>query len=323
MSELPLQCFFPLIKLVCCYPYVPPQNVSPAIDALYHPDLHSDFFVCSDSTCDWLSAVFSAASGENVPFLTYFSSNEFVVCNLAHRSAIRLCGLDISAIFFHPWSLLESFLPLSSAHSHPVWFYYQKNHYLASLMQLPNAELESCLKYLGIPCRKVPKSEMSSRIFQEFLACRHKCMLKSTTDLISEVCLTEAVAPSSHSSVFYYLFFKKQFGNTVTTTLLVPENLYYSNSSTSTIQHESELEQELLSLTNRNSNPLPPSSSFPKSGLKSILSHIHVSQRPSFHHSHASYAAAIVLSFRNSVSKSSPVRFFDLFLDRPDLRPVA
>jgi hypothetical protein len=24
-----------------------------------------------------------------------------------------------------------------------------------------------------------------------------------------------------------------------------------------------------------------------------------------------------------SVSKSSPVRFFDLFLDRPDLRPVA
>ena len=90
MSELPLPCFFPLTKLVCCYPFVPPQQVAPAIDALYHPDLHLQFFVCSDSICDWLSAVFSAASGENVPFLSYFSCNEFIVCNLVHRSQIRL-----------------------------------------------------------------------------------------------------------------------------------------------------------------------------------------------------------------------------------------
>ena len=118
MSELPLRCFFPLTKLVCCYPFVPPQ-VTPAIDALYHPDLHLQFFVCSDSICDWFSAVFFAASGENVPFLSYFSCNEFIVCNLVHRSQIRLCGFDISATFCHPQSLLETFLPLSSAHSHP------------------------------------------------------------------------------------------------------------------------------------------------------------------------------------------------------------
>jgi hypothetical protein len=102
MSEQPLQCFFPLTKLVCCYPYVPPQDVIPAIDALYHPDLYSDFFHSSESVCDWLSAVFSAVSGENVPFMTYFLGNEFIVCNLPHRSTIKLCGLDICANFFQP-----------------------------------------------------------------------------------------------------------------------------------------------------------------------------------------------------------------------------
>ena len=49
MGELPLQCFFPLTKLVCCYPYVPPEDVIPAINALYHPDLYSEFFHSSDS----------------------------------------------------------------------------------------------------------------------------------------------------------------------------------------------------------------------------------------------------------------------------------
>jgi hypothetical protein len=31
----------------------------------------------------------------------------------------------------------------------------------------------------------------------------------------------------------------------------------------------------------------------------------------------------LLIQDTSSVSKSSPVRFFDLFLDRPDLRPVA
>ena len=107
MSELPLLCSFPLIKLVCCYPYVPPEYDIPAIDALYHPDLYSEFFHSSDSVCDWLSAVFSAASAEGVPFMTCFSCNEFVVCNLAHRSTINLCGLDISSSLFHPESSMQ------------------------------------------------------------------------------------------------------------------------------------------------------------------------------------------------------------------------
>ena len=110
MGELPLQCSFPLTKLVCCYPYVPPEVVIPAIDALYHPDLHSELFQSSDSVCDWLSAVFSAVSAENMPFMTYFSCNEFIVCNLAHRSTIRLHGLDISAnlILGVCWKILIS-----------------------------------------------------------------------------------------------------------------------------------------------------------------------------------------------------------------------
>lgn len=153
MSKLPLPCFLPLTKLVCCYPFVPPQQVAPAIDALYHPDLHLQFFV-------------SAASGENVPFLSHLC-NEFIVCNLVDRSEIRLHGLDISATFFHPWSLLGTFIPLTFAHSHPVWFYYwQRNHYLTSLMQLPKTELVSCLKNLGIVVRGLTKSELSSRIVQ-------------------------------------------------------------------------------------------------------------------------------------------------------------
>jgi hypothetical protein len=283
---------------VCCYPCVLPQYVAPALNALYNPEQHSEFFLSSDSVCDWLSAVFSAASGENVPFSSYFSCNEFVVCNLAHRSTISLHGLDISASFFHPWSMLETFVPLSSAHNHPVWFYYQKKHYLASLIQLPRTELVSSLKLLGIPCRNLTKSAMSSQIFQQFLINRTNCMSRSTDDLISEMSLAETVATSSHSSVFYYLFFKKQFGNAVMSALLVPENIYYCSSSISTqILYDFELEQQLLSLTDSSSNSLP-SSLFSKSTLKSVLSCVHQSRRPSFQYSHANYVSAIVQSFR-------------------------
>lgn len=192
--------------------------------------------------------------------------------------------------------MLETFIPLSSAHNHPVWFYYQKKHYLASLIQLPRTELVSSLKLLGIPCRNLTKSALSSQIFWQFLINRTNCMLRSTDDLVSEVSLAETVATSSHSSVFYYLFFKNWFGNAVMSALLVPEDLYYCSSSTSTILYDFELEQQLLSLTDSSSNPLP-SSLFSKSTLKSVLSCVHQSWQPSFQYSHASYVSAIVQSF--------------------------
>jgi hypothetical protein len=304
MSELPLQCSFPLTKVVCCYSCVSAEHDIPAIDALYHPELYTEFFHSSDSVCEWLSAVFCAASAENVPFMTYFSCNEFVVCNLAHRSTINLSGLDVSSSIFHPWSLLKNFVILSSAENHPVWFYYQKNHYLASLMQLSRTELVCCLKSLGIPYTTLSgKSGMSSRVFQEFLDCRNKCMTKSTAELITDNSLDKAVSPTSHNSEIYYLIFKNQFGNTVTNALLIPENVYHNtgSSSTSIAVHDSvsELEEQLLSLTNTNSDLLPSSSSLPKSVLKSVLSHIHVSRQPSFQRSHASHAVAIVKSFRS------------------------
>jgi hypothetical protein len=48
--------------------------------------------------------------------------------------------------------------------------------------------------------------------------------------------------------------------------------------------------------------------------LARIISQLAPNTHTSFH---------LSIAGKNSVSKSSPVRFFDLFLDRPDLRPVA
>ena len=145
---------------------------------------------------------------------------------------------------------------------------------------------------------------MSSKIFQMLLSCRNKCMIRSRSQLISDNSLGETVSASSPISELHYLIFRKQFGNTVINALLIPENVYHKCCSTSTALYESELEIQLLSLTNSNSNPLPKRLS--NSSLKSVLNCIHVSCRPLFQNSHASYAAAIVQSFRDRCKNLLP-----------------
>jgi hypothetical protein len=294
MSELPLKPLFPLIKMPCnpdCRNFT---DVSLSMQALYHPDMYPDCFLSADSVSDWLSALFSISSGTNVPFLTYFSYDTFIVCNLLDRSTITLSVLDISYSSFHPWSLLSAFSPLILALNHPVWFYFQKKHYLSSLSQLQKIDLISCLKFMNLTYSHSNKAEMTLCIFQQFMDYRSICLPMSLEALSSCVCQTGSSSPSL-SMQLYYHYFCSNFGKTITDTLLIPENFYHSD----LLSGNSELQAELLSITNNKPQPLNPSPSLTKNTLKSVLIQIHISRRPPFQDTFKSRAIAIGESFRN------------------------
>jgi hypothetical protein len=112
--------------------------------------------------------------------------------------------------------------------------------------------------------------------------------------LASCVCQSMSSSPSL-SLQLYYLYFCSKFGKTITDTLLMPENFYHSD----LLSGNSDLQLELLAITNNIPQPLTPSMTLTKIALKSVLTQIHISRRPSFQDTFKSRAAAIVESFRN------------------------
>ena len=294
MSELPLKPLFPLIKTPCNPDCKKITDVSSSMQALYHPEMYLDCFLSADSVSDWLSALFSISSGTNAPFLTYFSYDTFIVCNLSDRSTITLTVLDISNSSFHPWSLLSAFSPLILALNHPVWFYFQKKHYLSSLIQLQKSDLVSCLKFMDLPHSHFNKAEMTLCIFEQFMDYRSICLPMSLEALASSVCQTRSSSPSLSMQLYYHYFCSK-FGKTITDTLLIPENFYHSG----LFCGKYELQTELFSVTDGKPQPLTPSPSLTKITLKSVLTEIHISRRPPFQDTFKSRAIAIVESFRS------------------------
>ena len=83
----------------------------PSLSAAIHLSLHSRLLLLL-MLFIILIFIYSSLFLLHVPFLSHLC-NEFIVCNLVDRSEIRLHGLDISATFFHPWSLLGTFISLN------------------------------------------------------------------------------------------------------------------------------------------------------------------------------------------------------------------
>ena len=158
------------------------------LHALYHPELHTEFFVSAISVSDWLCAIFGVVFGDT-HYLCSFIDNYFIVCNLPDRSTICLSSLDVSSSIFHPRSLLSTFNILEYAESHPVWFYFQKSHYLSSLIQLPLSDLLTSAKSMEITCKIYTKKALSLCIFHEFLAYRYHQLIVSPHSLSNVVSL--------------------------------------------------------------------------------------------------------------------------------------
>ena len=121
---------------------------------------------------------------------------------------------------------------------------------------------------------------------------RSICLPMSLEALTS--CQSRSLSPSSCLQLYYHYFCSK-FGKLITHTLMIPENFYHSTLLSGNL----ELETELLSITNNIPQPLFPSPSLTKITLKSVLTQIHISQRPVFQDSFESRAIAIVESFRS------------------------
>jgi len=73
-------------------------------------------------------------------------------------------------------------MSLEFTESHPVWFYFQKSHYLSSLNQLSQSELLSSIKSLGIHCIGATKKNTSLCITLEYrnqyLSVSHEALQK-------------------------------------------------------------------------------------------------------------------------------------------------
>lgn len=250
--------------------------------ALHQPDLYPKFFDNPASLSAWISSLFTETSCSNHTFCTHFHKGIFYIYNLQQRSCLSVTPFQVSSSHFHPLKLFDSFTLFPSCQIHPPWFYFDENHYLASLQKLLVTDLVETLSSLHVPYRGAKKHDLVHLVLHQFLIHRHQISLKEPT------------LDPSHPLIFYYEYFLSKFGQTTLTAFMVPQN-FVTPLTSSRVQKE--LLDSLLEISNGNECPIKSKSSlFSKKILKAVLSKL--PHHPVFKNTHASMSDALITSFR-------------------------
>ena len=141
-------------------------------NALYYPEYHKNVFNSESLTCQWLCDIFKTeyeVQHKEYMFVASRMNNGFLIYNISIDCFLWLSDFDVCSSLFHPRSYLFKFSKTEKAsYSNPLWFSFEKNHYLASLSSISWQELQNFFASKHFQSRHKRKVDFCEILVDEF-----------------------------------------------------------------------------------------------------------------------------------------------------------